>query len=263
MKATRLILAAFLAMWTYAAGAQDFDDLEFEIEDDSDNGFHFTMDFVTKNVWRGGFVSSAAFEPELSYSIGGLRVGTWAASPFNMNTDPYNELDFFIEYNFGGGFGMQVYDYCWTLEDENGNPVFNYFGPYKDNHFLEVGLIYDWSEVCDNLPMSFNINTIVAGANRKANDKQGYTTYMELALEPSLKNLDMYLAVGAAIEDEESLMFSRKGGFNVVNLDFGLSHDFNIKDVATLSVNGHLICNPTGVVDKGEAYVLGGVSISF
>lgn len=44
-------------------------------------------------------------------------------------------------------------------------------------------------------------------------------------------------------------------------LDFGLSHDFNIKDIATLSVNGHLICNPTGVTDKGEAYVLGGVSI--
>ena len=261
MKITKIIFAAVLAMCAFAAQAQDKDDdFDFPFEnEDNDNGFHFTTDFVTKNTWRGMNVSDAAFQPELSYSIGGLRIGSWGSTALNSD-DKYTELDFFLEYAVGG-VSMMVYDYCWT--DDNGK--FDYFGKYKDTHLLEVGLGYDFGEICENFPVSFNVNTIVAGANRKANDDQAFSTYMEIVYAPSLKNLDLSFTVGAASEDEDAAMYSRKGGFNIVNIDFGLSHDFKIKDIATITAKADIIFNPTGSAgaEKGEAFITAGVGISF
>lgn len=264
MKITKMILAAMLAIGSYAASAQNTDDddlLEFEKEAaNNDNGFHFSTEFATRDVWRGGFVSSAAFEPELSYSIGGLSIGTWAACPLNSSNDHYNELDFYIEYAFDFGMSLMLTDYCWN----NANDKFEYFGKYKDNHLLEATLGYDLGAVCDNVPLSFNANTIVAGANRKENDDQAFSTYMELVYAPSLKNIDLSLTFGVAAEPEDAAMYSMKGGFNIVNIDLGLSHDFKIKNVATLTVKTDLICNPSGLNDdRGDAYAIGGIVISF
>ena len=262
MKITKMILAAMLAIGTYAANAQNTDDddlLEFEKEAANDNGFHFTTDFCSKYVWRGSAVCGTALQPEISYSVGGLTIGSWGSNSLNT-TDIYQELDFFVEYSAGGA-SIMVYDYCWT--DDNGN--FNYFGKYKDTHFLELGLGYDFGEITENLPLSFNVNTILAGANRKANDDQAYSTYMEITYAPSIKNIDLSLTVGAASEDEDAAMYSRKGGFNLVNIDLGVSHDFNIKDVATLTAGAHLICNPTGGAgaEKGEMFICAGFGITF
>ncbi len=248
------ILAAFALVHMTATGvrAQDIED------GGSENGFHFSSEFVTEDVWRGGFAGSAAFEPEISYTIGGFSIGTWASSPLNYGNDTYNELDFFIEYAVGG-VTLTFSDYCWT----NGNDKFEYFGPYKENHLLEASLGYDFGVGNENVPLSFSVNTIVAGANRKANGDQGFSTYLEAVYAPSLKKLDMSLTVGAAIENEEAAMYSKKGGFNFVNIDFGLSHDFKLRDVATLTLGANLICNPTGFEEHGEAYVTGSIGISF
>jgi hypothetical protein len=114
------------------------------------------------------------------------------------------------------------------------------------------------------VPLSFNANTIVAGANRKENDDQAFSTYMELVYAPSLKNIDISLTFGVAAEPEDAAMYSMKGGFNIVNIDLGLSHDFKIKNVATLTVKTDLICNPSGLNDdRGDAYAIGGIVISF
>lgn len=258
MKIAKYLTAAMFAMLAYSASAQDFDDDDFFMDSDDENGFHFTTDLVSKAVWRGGSVCSAAFEPEISYSAGGFSVGSWAATPLSYGHDDYQEIDWFMEYAFDFGLSFMLTDYCWT-----GDNGFEYFGKYKDTHFLEGTLGYDLGAVNENVPLSFNINTMFAGANTKENGDQAYSTYMELAFAPSLKNVDLNLAIGAAIEKEEYAMYSRKGGFNIVNVELGLSHDFNIKDVATLSVMAQLVCNPTGIDKKGEAYALGGVSISF
>ncbi len=264
MKIANFLTSVAFVLAAFNANAQDLDD-EL-VGQDNDNGFHFSTEFVTEDVWRGGFAGSAAFEPEISYTIGGLSIGTWGSSPLNFGQDNYNELDFYVEYAFDFGLSMIVNDYCWTQEyeriDGSIGEAFDYFGPYKENHYLEAGIAYDWGEVSD-VPLSFNVNTMLAGANRKYNGDQGHSTYMELVFAPSLKKLDMSLTVGAAIENEEALMYSRKDGFNIVNVDFGLSHDFKIKDAATLTVRGHLVCNPTGFDTHGEAYVLGGVAIKF
>ncbi|MCR5454103.1 MAG: hypothetical protein K6F33_03855 [Bacteroidales bacterium] len=265
MKIAKLIIAAMLASLAYTASAQitKYDDDDVHIasdelfESDDENGFHFSTEFVTEDVWRGCFDASAAFEPEISYTIGGLSIGTWAASPLNYGSDDYRELDWYVEYAFDFGLSFMMTDYCWT--DDNGQ--FEYFGKYKDTHFLEATLGYDLGAVTD-VPLSFNVNTMIAGANRKENGDQALSTYMELIYAPSLKHVDLSLTLGAAAEPE-AILYSRKDGFNIVNIDLGVSHDFNIKDVATLTVMAHVICNPTGIEYKGEAYALGGVAISF
>ena len=243
----KLFLTAMMAAMILSAAAQEEEAVESPLT--------FETKFNSSALWRGTHVTGLSAEGVINYSIAGFSAGVDAISA--IGKDDYNEFDLYIGYQFKGAF-VTLTDYSWTMDK------FEYFGPYKEYHFLELGVGYDFSEITD-LPLSVSYNVMLAGANRTADDKQAYSSYVEVCFAPSLAcGIDMEIAVGAAIEGEESaLMYTKKDGFNVCNAKFGLSKTYNLKDFCTVTPNVTVMCNPTGFENHGTVNFAAGVGFAF
>ena len=56
--------------------------------------FNFGADIVSRYVFRGiDFGESATVQPSISYSVGGLEIGTWASYATNPASADVNEHD--------------------------------------------------------------------------------------------------------------------------------------------------------------------------
>lgn len=216
-----------------------------------------TVDFTTKALWRGGYCGGPSIQPGIEYSIGGFSVSTWNSSEINMGQGGFEEIDFALGYSIGGA-SILLSDYCWN----NAYGNFEYFGPYKENHFLELGLGYDFGELT-SLPLAVSVNMMLAGANRNFSDEAAHSTYVDLVYSPSCGGFDFAFTLGAAIENEESLMYSKKDGFNIVNIDCAVSKSFPLKSFATITPRAELMCNPVGFDKHGEVYFVAGLGIAF
>ena len=243
----KIFLTAMMAAAVLSAAAQE--------EETVDSPLTFETNLNSNALWRGTHVTGLSAEGIINYSVAGFSAGVDAIS--TIGKDDYNELDFYISYQFKGAF-VSLTDYSWTMDK------FEYFGPYKEYHFLELGVGYDFSEITD-LPLSISYNVMLAGANRTADDKQGYSSYLEIGFTPSLAcGIDLDIALGMALEGEESaLMYTKKDGFNVCNAKFGVSKTYNLKNFCTVTPNVNIMCNPTGFGDHGEAYFSAGVGFAF
>lgn len=103
------------------------------------DGCPFTFDagLFTNDIWRGGNCAGLSFMGDAEFSAGGFTAGVAAISA--IGKDDYTELDFYASYSIGGAF-LSLTDYSWTQDK------FEYFGPYKTYHYLELGAGYDFSE---------------------------------------------------------------------------------------------------------------------
>ncbi len=96
------------------------------------------LDIASRYVWRGfDFGDSPSIQPELSYTIGGLEVGTWAAIATNGDPAGY-EVDWFASYTVetdAGDLGFMLTDYTFPVPG---------MGDYlsSDAHFVEAGVEY-------------------------------------------------------------------------------------------------------------------------
>ena len=241
-----MIAAAMVALTAMSARAQ-------EAEGDG-SPLTFDLGVATNDIWRGGNCAGLSFMGDAEFAAGGFSAGIAGISA--IGKDDYTEIDLYASYSIGGVF-VSLSDYTWTQDK------FEFFGPYKTYHYLELGVGYDFSEKTD-LPLSISYNVMLAGANRKADDSQGHSSYIEISYAPSLEcGLDLGFTVGAAIENEESLMYTRKDGFNFAELKFEMSKTYNLKNFCTVTPSAAVICNPTGLGEHGEVYFVGGVSFGF
>lgn len=243
----KFIFSALMAAMVLAANAQEEEAVESPLS--------FSTNFYSSALWRGSYVTGLSAEGVINYSIAGFSAGVDAISA--IGKDDYTEFDLYIGYQFKGAF-VTLTDYSWTMDK------FEYFGPYKEYHFLELGVGYDFSEITD-LPLAVSYNVMLAGANRTADDDQAYSSYVEVSFTPSLVcGIDLELAVGAAIEGEESaLMYTKKDGFNVCNVKAGLSKTYNLKNFCTVTPNVNVVCNPTGFDAHGTVNFSAGVGFTF
>ena len=245
----RIFLIASLLLGFTAAEAQ---------ETEEESPLTFSAGVRSSETWRGGYLCSMAGEGGMDFSASGFSAGVTAV--YALESNAYNEIDFYAGYSIKG-VSLTLTDYCWTQPDAG----FEYFGKYKNFHYLELGLGYDFSELTD-LPLSVSYNIMLAGANLKANgEDQAHSSYLELCYAPSLKcGIDLAFTVGAAIEGKEAmLMYTKKDGFNFAELKLDLSKTYNLKDFCTVTPSVTLMCNPTGVGDHGQAYFGAGVSFGF
>jgi len=243
------IFGVLIAMMMVAVGAK-----AQEAEGEGGSPLTYNLGIATNDIWRGGNCTGLSFMGGADFSAGGFSAG--AAAITAIGKDDYVELDWYASYSVGGAYVMLT-DYSWTQDK------FEYFGPYKTYHYLELGVGYDFSEKTD-LPLSIGYNLMLAGANRKADDSQAHSSYIEICYAPSLEcGLDLGFTVGAAIENEEALMYTRKDGFNFAELKFEMSKTYNLKDFCTVTPSAAVICNPTGLGTHGEAYFVGSVSFAF
>lgn len=244
----KLFLSAIMAAVVLSAAAQEEEAVE-------ESPLSFETNLNSSILWRGAYITGLSAEGVINYSVAGFSAGVDAISA--IGKDDYHEFDLYIGYQFKGAF-VTLTDYSWTMDK------FEYFGPYKEYHFLELGVGFDFSEITD-LPLALSYNVMLAGANRTIEDKQAYSSYLEVSYTPSLAcGIDMEIALGAALESEEStLMYTKKDGFNICNAKFGLSKTYNLKDFCTVTPNVNVVCNPTGFEDHGTVNFAAGVSFAF
>lgn len=248
MKKVNLLTALLVVLMSGAANAQE----------EEGSPLTYSAGVRSSEIWRGGYVCGLAGEGGIDFSAGGFSAGI--ASVFAIGKDTYNEFDWYASYSVKG-FSLTLNDYCWTQADG-----FEYFGPYKENHYLELGVGYDFAE-CTDLPLSVSYNVMLAGANRKANGDQAHASYLEFCYAPSLEcGIDLAFTLGAAIEsEEESAMYTRKDGFNFAVVGLDISKTYNLKNFCTVTPSVSAICNPTGPVgtEHGAMYFTAGVSFGF
>jgi hypothetical protein len=140
-------------------------------------------DIVSSYVWRGfsqdrgvtgnPTLGSPNIQPYVSFTTGGLTLGSWASSSFLGNV---KEVDLYATYAFSSQFALTVTDYNWGFASSNG--YFDY-GATTD-HIYEASLAYTGTE---KFPISASVNTMFAGADNNASGNQALSTYIELGYQ--------------------------------------------------------------------------------
>ena len=204
-------------------------------------------DIVSSYVWRGvpqeGTKGVPNIQPYVSYTIGGLTVGSWASSSFLGNV---KEVDLYATYAFSSALALTITDYNWGFASPKG--YFDYSA--TTDHIYEATLAYTGSE---KFPISASINTMFAGADKKPSDatKAALSTYIELGYQvtPLVK-----VFAGGVLGESNAYATA---GAGLTNVGIKVSKSIAITDKFSLPVYGILGANPS----TGGAFFVAGITL--
>lgn len=210
--------------------------------------FSTGADLVSSYVWRGipqdrtvtgnPSLGSPNIQPYVSFTTGGLTIGSWASSSLLGNV---KEVDLYATYAFSSALALTVTDYNWGFS----NSYFNY-GTGSD-HLFEAALAYTGS---GSFPLSASLNTFFAGAaDKKTNGDQAFSTYVELSY-PLSDNAK--LIAGASLFESNAVYATT--GFGITNIALKVSKSIAITDKFSLPMYGVLGTNPYA---KNAFFVVG------
>ncbi len=207
--------------------------------------FSVGSDIVSSYVWRGfkqdlsltAPSQSPNFQPYVSYTIGGLTLGSWGSTSF---TGTVKEVDFYATYAFSSALSLTLTDYNWSFA----NSYFDY-GSGTD-HIFEATLSYAGSE---SLPLSASLNTMFAGNDKTSTGKQAFSSYVELGYSFS-GNAKVF--VGGSVLDTPMY-----GGAGVSNVGLKVTKAIEITDKFSLPVYGVAGLNPMAK----DAFIVFGITL--
>jgi len=201
-------------------------------------------DIVSSYVWRGIPQETTKgvpnIQPYVSFTTGGLTLGSWASSSFLGNV---KEVDIYTTYAFSSQFAVTFTDYNWGFTKS----YFDY-GTTTD-HIYEATLAYTGTE---KFPISASINTMFAGNDKSLTDaKQAFTTYIELGYQvtPLVK-----VFAGGVLGGSSNYATTSAG---VTNVGIKVSKSIAITDKFSLPVYGILGANPY----SGGAFFVAGFTL--
>jgi len=204
--------------------------------------FSTGADIVSSYVWRGVAQGSNEpnIQPSVSYTNSKLSVGAWGSGNFSGNL---KEFDLYATYTFSDQLSFTLTDYNWTFSKD-------YFD-YSDgtDHIFEATLTYTGKK---SFPISASLNTMFAGADKKTNGDNAYSTYVELGY-PLSSNAKIFC--GASIFDSPSVYVT--SGFDVTNIGLKVSKPIEITDKFSLPVYGIVGFNPSA----NNAFLVAGVTL--
>ncbi|HLP05800.1 MAG TPA: hypothetical protein VK152_10260 [Paludibacter sp.] len=187
-------------------------------------------DIVSSYVWRGvpqetSNGGSPNIQPYVSYTAGKLTVGSWASGSFSGNV---KEVDLYATFAISSAFAVTLTDYYYNFATQP-----NYFKyDASTGHAFEGTLAYTGSK------FNANINTMFAGADKKANGDNAFSTYIELGyqLTPIAK-----VFLGGTIGESPNYYTTKAG---VTNVGLKVSKSIAITDKFSLPVYGIVGANP-------------------
>lgn len=201
-------------------------------------------DIVSSYVWRGipqeGTKGTPNIQPYVSFTTGGLTIGSWASGSFLGNV---KEVDLYATYAFSSSLALTVTDYNWGFN----NSYFKY--SKGGDHMFEAALSYTGAAA---FPLSASVNTFFAGADTLSTGKNAFSTYVELSY-PITANVKVF--AGASLF--ESSMVYGTTGFGVTNVGIKVSKSIAITDKFSLPVYGILGANP----NSGNAFFVAGITL--
>jgi len=204
--------------------------------------FSTGADIVSSYVWRGVAQGSNEpnIQPSVSYTNKKLSIGAWGSGNFSGSL---KELDLYATYAFSSSFSVTLTDYNWIFSKD-------YFD-YSDgtDHIYEATLAYTGGE---SFPISASLNTMFAGADKKADGDNAYSSYLELGY-PLSSNAKIFC--GASLTDSPAVYGTT--GFDITNLGLKASKTLEITDKFSLPVYGIVGFNPSA----SKAFLVAGITL--
>lgn len=208
--------------------------------------FTIQGDLVSSYVWRGIYQGGAAsFQPTLGFSVGNFSLTAWGSTSLSESN---KEIDLTAAYKFGeAGPTLSVATLWWDGQADvaNGEYTNNYFHfkSGETGHHFEAGLAYTLP--IEKFPLSIAWYTMFAGADRKINDKgedkQAYSSYVELNYPFSVKGVDLNATCGMVPYETPQYYVN---GFAVTNLALKATKAINFNDKFSLPIFVQAIWNP-------------------
>lgn len=238
-KAYSLFAAVMLLMTT----------LSFRANAQEESPLSIGADLVSRYVWRGLNLGGPAahIQPYMEYSFGnsGLAVGAWGSYGLGATTGASAEADIYLSYTPIDAITFIVTDYFLPSEDpEVSNKYFNYSD--TTGHVLEAMVVFNGTE---SLPLSATFAMNVWGADKSGNaeGKNDYSTYLEVAYNPTIGDVDFSVFAGATLTSPEDGYTGFYGQENagLINLGISASKAIPVTESYSLPISGSLVVNPS------------------
>lgn len=226
----------FIAIFSTCVYAQDVETNNEKKKKTSN--FHLAIDLQTKYMWRGMEMmseeSSPVVFPQINYQHKGFYAYVMGGYAFNGK---YSEVDLGISYTYRWltiGFNDYYYPSTSSLDDQ-------YFEFGKDNtgHWLE-GVI---TVAPEKIPAYLTVSNFFYGADKKANGKQAYSTYIELGTYYDFLN-DNRLGLAVGVACNESCYNGYEKGFGICNLELKYTHHVKLNNGWVFPLHVAYIINP-------------------
>lgn len=201
------------------------------------SNFHLGVDLQTKYIWRGMEMmtedAAPVVFPGLNYSSKGLYAYVMGGYAINGK---YSEVDLGASYTHKWltvGFNDYYYPTTSSAEDQ----YFN-LKSKETGHWLEAIVTL----APENIPAYLTVSNFFAGADKKEDGKQAYSTYAELGGHYDfLNDHSIGLAVGAAFN--KSCYNGYEHDFTVCNVELKYTYSLAMKSL-TLPLSVAYIINP-------------------
>lgn len=142
-----------------------------------------TLEFVSSYVWRGMYLGSPSFQPELSLGWKGLAFSVWGSTGL---AHPRNEIDLTLSYTIGG-LKLSLIDY-W---DDSSEARYFVYRAKETGHSFEAAVAYDFG------PVAVSWQTFFAGCDlQEADGRRAFSSYFEIAAPFRLLSIDWLAKAG-------------------------------------------------------------------
>lgn len=199
--------------------------------------FHLGVELQTKYIWRGMEMmtedATPVVFPQINYQNKGFYAYVMGGTALNGK---YSEVDLGVSYTHKW-VTIGINDYYYPTTNSPKDKYFN-FKARETGHWLE-GIVTITPE---KIPMYMLVSTFFAGADKKDDNKQAYSTYAEIGGHYDfLNDHSLSLVVGAAFN--ESCYNGYEHGFGVCNLELKYKYNLTMKNF-TLPLSVAYIINP-------------------
>jgi len=203
-----------------------------------ESDFHLAIDLQSKYMWRGMEMmteeSTPVIFPQINYQYKGFYAYVMGGYSFNGK---YSEVDLGISYTHKW-LTIALNDYYYPTTTTADDQYFK-FGKDNTGHWLEGSITI----TPEKIPAYLTISNFFYGADKKADGKQAYSTYVELGSYYDFLNSNrLGLAVGVACN--ESCYNGYEKGFGICNVEIKYTHTITFKNDWSLPLNVAYIVNP-------------------
>ncbi len=202
-----------------------------------ESNFHVGVDLQTKYIWRGMEMmtedAAPVIFPCLNYSNKGFYA--YAMGGYAIN-GKYSEVDLGLNYTYKW-LTIGINDYYYPTLDTPEDQYFN-FKSRETGHWLEAVLTI----APETVPIHFVLSNYFAGADKKVDGKQAYSTYAELGGHYEFLN-DHRLGLNTGVAFNKSCYNGYAHSFGVCNIELKYTYRLAMKNF-TLPLSVAYIVNP-------------------
>lgn len=218
-----ICLFSFISVWFCA-----------DAEEKQGSAFHFSGDLVSSYIWRGLYMSPAAIQPSIEFEAGNFTAEAWGSVSLDGED---REIDLTASYTLGD-FVFSLTDMWWSTSGSD-TKYFNYRSR-ETEHTFEASVAYTLPY--ERFPLTLSWNTVFAGMDKKADGRQAYASYAELAYPFKIKNTECEAICGFTPYKAE--MQYETSGFAFTNLALRAAREIRITSSFSLPLFTELSVNP-------------------